>query len=114
MLQDINRHRLLLQDHFYSKASSKIDPKRQKGKKKKIEEEDESEKEWEEEEERNRVAEEEATNEALIKNFDDIKARIERMTKNSSLRSFQGGGGARKRAVHKQKNDKVLHDTFAA
>ncbi|GJW80721.1 hypothetical protein Tco_0144696 [Tanacetum coccineum] len=33
--------------------------------------------EWEAEEERNRLAEEEATNEALIKNFDDIKARIE-------------------------------------
>ncbi|GKB21008.1 hypothetical protein Tco_0854931, partial [Tanacetum coccineum] len=33
--------------------------------------------EWEAEEERNRLAEEEATNEALIKNFDEIKARIE-------------------------------------
>ncbi|GJZ19153.1 hypothetical protein Tco_0555743 [Tanacetum coccineum] len=33
--------------------------------------------EWEAEEEKNRLAEEEATNEALIKNFDDIKARIE-------------------------------------
>ncbi|GJU25246.1 putative ribonuclease H-like domain-containing protein [Tanacetum coccineum] len=90
-----------------AKATSKekekgIDPK-DKGKKK-IEEEDESEsedddipqavkkfkqlesdevmarkiqEEWEAEEERNRIAEEEATNEALIKNFDDIKARIE-------------------------------------
>ncbi|GJS10482.1 putative ribonuclease H-like domain-containing protein [Tanacetum coccineum] len=80
----------------------KIDPKN-KGKKK-IEEEDESEsesdgipqaekkfkqlerdeelarkvqEEWEEEEERNRVAEEQAANEELIKDFDDIKARIE-------------------------------------
>ncbi|GKA61116.1 ribonuclease H-like domain-containing protein, partial [Tanacetum coccineum] len=80
----------------------KIDPK-DKGKKK-IEEEDESEsesngipkaekkfkqlesdeemarkiqEEWESEEERNRIAEEKATNEALIRNFDDIKARIE-------------------------------------
>ncbi|GJY12295.1 hypothetical protein Tco_0381604 [Tanacetum coccineum] len=80
----------------------KIDPK-DKGKKK-IEEEDETEskdddipqamkkfkqiendeemarkvqEEWEAEEERNRVAEEQAANEALIKNFDDIKARIE-------------------------------------
>ncbi|GKA73015.1 hypothetical protein Tco_0779231 [Tanacetum coccineum] len=79
----------------------KIDPK-DKGKKK-IEEEDESEsedddipqavkkfkqlesdeelarkiqKDWEEEEERNKIAKEKATNEALIKNFDDIKARI--------------------------------------
>ncbi|GKF65725.1 hypothetical protein Tco_0192242, partial [Tanacetum coccineum] len=32
--------------------------------------------EWEAEEERNIIAEEKATNEALIKNFDDIKARI--------------------------------------
>ncbi|GJR69937.1 hypothetical protein Tco_0016002 [Tanacetum coccineum] len=80
----------------------KIDPK-DKGKKK-IEEEDETEsqsdgipeaekkfkqlasdeemarkiqEEWEGEEERNRLAEEKATNEALIRNYDDIKARIE-------------------------------------
>ncbi|GKE03598.1 hypothetical protein Tco_1395616 [Tanacetum coccineum] len=80
----------------------KIDPK-DKGKKK-IEEEDESEsesdgipeaekkfkqlesdeemarkiqEEWESKEVRNRIAEEKATNEALIRNFDDIKARIE-------------------------------------
>ncbi|GJY26973.1 hypothetical protein Tco_0401699, partial [Tanacetum coccineum] len=33
--------------------------------------------EWESEEERNRIAEEKATNEALIRNFDDIKAKIE-------------------------------------
>ncbi|GKF07496.1 hypothetical protein Tco_0041720, partial [Tanacetum coccineum] len=33
--------------------------------------------EWEAEEERNKIAEEKATNEALIKNFDDIKERIE-------------------------------------
>ncbi|GJW00910.1 hypothetical protein Tco_1556161 [Tanacetum coccineum] len=32
---------------------------------------------WEAEEERNKIVEEQATNEALIKNFDDIKARIE-------------------------------------
>ncbi|GJY91572.1 putative ribonuclease H-like domain-containing protein, partial [Tanacetum coccineum] len=84
------------------KPLPKIDPK-DKGKKK-IEEEDESEsedddipqavkkfkqlesdeelarkvqQEWEAEEEKNRLAEEEATNEALIKNFDEIKARIE-------------------------------------
>ncbi|GKB97194.1 hypothetical protein Tco_0983331, partial [Tanacetum coccineum] len=84
------------------KPLPKIDPK-DKGNKK-IEEEDESEsesdgipeaekkfkqlesdeemarkiqEEWEEEEERNRIAEEKATNEALIRNFDDIKARIE-------------------------------------
>ncbi|GJU75845.1 putative ribonuclease H-like domain-containing protein [Tanacetum coccineum] len=84
------------------KPLPKIDPK-DKGKKK-IEEEDESEsesdgipeaekkfkqlesdeemarkiqEEWEGEEERNRIAEEKATNEALMRNFDDIKARIE-------------------------------------
>ncbi|GJT04446.1 hypothetical protein Tco_0838908 [Tanacetum coccineum] len=37
----------------------------------------ENQEEWEAEEERNKIAEEKATNEALIKNFDDIKARIE-------------------------------------
>ncbi|GJW28551.1 putative ribonuclease H-like domain-containing protein [Tanacetum coccineum] len=89
--------------HFLTlKPLPKIDPK-DKGKKK-IEEEDESEsedddipqavkkfkqlesdeelarkvqEEWEAEEERKTIAEEKATNEALIKNFDDIKARIE-------------------------------------
>ncbi|GJU86274.1 hypothetical protein Tco_1293820 [Tanacetum coccineum] len=34
-------------------------------------------KKMEAEEEENRLAQEEATNEALIKNFDDIKAKIE-------------------------------------
>ncbi|GKE68228.1 hypothetical protein Tco_1526300, partial [Tanacetum coccineum] len=84
------------------KPLPKIDPK-DKGKKK-IEEDDESEsedddipqdvkkfkqlesdeelarkvqEEWEAKEEENRIAEEKATSEALIKNFDDIKARIE-------------------------------------
>ncbi|GJV21310.1 putative ribonuclease H-like domain-containing protein [Tanacetum coccineum] len=83
------------------KPLPKIDPK-DKGKKK-IEEEDKQEceddipqavkkfkqlesdeelarkvqEEWEAEEERNKIAEEQATNEALIKDFDDIKARIE-------------------------------------
>ncbi|GJU62964.1 ribonuclease H-like domain-containing protein [Tanacetum coccineum] len=84
------------------KPLPKIDPK-DKGKKK-IEEENETEsedddipqavkkfkqlesdeelarkvqEEWEAEEEKNKIAEEEAANEALIKNFDDVKARIE-------------------------------------
>ncbi|GJR65832.1 hypothetical protein Tco_0011897 [Tanacetum coccineum] len=61
------------------KPLPKIDPK-DKGKKK-IKEVDESEsesdEEWEGEEERKRIAEEKAANEALIRNFDDIKARIE-------------------------------------
>ncbi|GKF36433.1 hypothetical protein Tco_0113191, partial [Tanacetum coccineum] len=80
------------------KPLPKINPK-DKGKKK-IEEEDESDgipeaekkfkqlasdeeiarkvqEEWEGEEERNILAEEKATNDALIRNYDDIKARIE-------------------------------------
>ncbi|GJW70859.1 retrovirus-related pol polyprotein from transposon TNT 1-94 [Tanacetum coccineum] len=57
------------------KPLPKIDPK-DKGKKK-IKEEDESDSESEGEEERKRLAEEEATNDALIRNYDDIKARIE-------------------------------------
>ncbi|GJU39221.1 hypothetical protein Tco_1192178 [Tanacetum coccineum] len=57
------------------KPLPKIDPK-DKGKKK-IEEDDEFESESDGEEERNRIAEEKATNEALIRNFDDIKERIE-------------------------------------
>ncbi|GJT70551.1 hypothetical protein Tco_1029837 [Tanacetum coccineum] len=56
------------------KPLPKIDPK-DTGKKK-IEEEDESDTESEEEE-RKRLAEEEATNAALIQDFDDIKARME-------------------------------------
>ncbi|GJS86698.1 hypothetical protein Tco_0769334 [Tanacetum coccineum] len=59
------------------KPLPKIDPK-DKGKKK-IEEEDETESEDDDipQDERNKIAEEQATNEALIKDFDDIKARIE-------------------------------------
>ncbi|GJV25045.1 hypothetical protein Tco_1377740 [Tanacetum coccineum] len=65
------------------KPLPKIDPK-DKGKKK-IEEEDKSDTEskrkmqedWETEEERKRLAEEKATNAALIQEFDDIKARME-------------------------------------
>ncbi|GJW27842.1 hypothetical protein Tco_0044717 [Tanacetum coccineum] len=62
------------------KPLPKIDPK-DKGKKK-IEEEEESKSEDDDipqakEEERNKIAEEKVTNEALIKNIDDINARIE-------------------------------------
>ncbi|GJS24124.1 hypothetical protein Tco_0452756 [Tanacetum coccineum] len=102
-VEDIDRPRPTSQRSLLTlKPLPKIDPK-DKGKKK-IEEEDESEsedddipqavkkfkqlesdeelarkvqEEWEAEEERNKIAEEKATNEALIKNFDDIKARIE-------------------------------------
>ncbi|GJU23827.1 hypothetical protein Tco_1157169 [Tanacetum coccineum] len=102
-VEEIDRPRPTSQRSLLTlKPLPKIDPK-DKGKKK-IEEEDESEsedddipqavkkfkqlesdeemarkiqEEWEAEEVRNKIAEEEATNEALIKNFDDIKARIE-------------------------------------
>ncbi|GJZ27920.1 hypothetical protein Tco_0572567 [Tanacetum coccineum] len=60
------------------KPLPKIDPK-DKGKKK-IEEEDETKrkcKKIEAKRRRNKIAEEKATNEALIQDFDDIKARIE-------------------------------------
>ncbi|GJR95299.1 hypothetical protein Tco_0267473 [Tanacetum coccineum] len=102
-VEDMIHLGLHLQDQLPQlKPLPKIDPK-DKGKKK-IKEDDESksedddipqamkkfkqlesdevmarqiQEEWEAEEERNRIAEEEATNEALIKDFDDIKARIE-------------------------------------
>ncbi|GJZ00710.1 hypothetical protein Tco_0518139 [Tanacetum coccineum] len=109
------------------KPLPKIDPK-DKGKKK-IEEEDESETEsegipeaekkfkqlasdeemarklqedWETEEERKRLAKEEATNDALIRNYDDINARIEgdrllakgfkEQERRSNSQIVQGGG----------------------
>ncbi|GJX51769.1 ribonuclease H-like domain-containing protein [Tanacetum coccineum] len=57
--------------------------------------------EWEAEEERNRIAEEKATNEALIKNVDDIKARIE------AYRILSESSRARKEAVHNRRKSKV-------
>ncbi|GJU41630.1 hypothetical protein Tco_1194587 [Tanacetum coccineum] len=75
------------------KDSSKIDPKRKKGKKK-IEEEDEL-KEWEAEEESKTRLLKKSNNEALIKNFNDIKAEL-RQTE-FLLRRLQA---ARKRAVN--------------
>ncbi|GJV62684.1 hypothetical protein Tco_1473512 [Tanacetum coccineum] len=116
------------------KPLPKIDPK-DKGKKK-IEEEDESEsesdgipeaekkfkqlesdeemarkiqEEWEGEEERNRLAEEKATNEALIRNYDDIKARIEadRMLAEKLQEEEREQFTIEERA-------KFLHDTIAA
>ncbi|GJU02018.1 hypothetical protein Tco_1112356 [Tanacetum coccineum] len=53
------------------KPLPKIDPKDKLRKSLNIQEE------WECEEERNRIAEEKATDEALIRNYDDITARIE-------------------------------------
>ncbi|GJY28908.1 putative ribonuclease H-like domain-containing protein [Tanacetum coccineum] len=111
------------------KPLSKIDPK-DKGKKK-IEEEDESEsgdddipqavkkfkqlesdeelarkiqEEWEAEEERIKIAEEKATNEALIKNFDDIKARIE-VDNNSCERELQVQESG---SSHRRRNEDVF------
>ncbi|GKC11028.1 hypothetical protein Tco_1007810 [Tanacetum coccineum] len=102
-VEEMKTRLFFLQDTFSPlKPLPKIDP-RDKGKKK-IEKEDESksesdgipqaekkfkqlesdeelarkvQEEWEAEEERNRIAEENAANEDLIRDFDDIKARIE-------------------------------------
>ncbi|GJW02049.1 hypothetical protein Tco_1560905 [Tanacetum coccineum] len=116
------------------KPLPKIDPK-DKGKKK-IEEEEESESEdddipqvvkkfkqlesdevlarkiqedWEAEEERNKIAEETATNEALIKDFDDIQARIEadRILAEKLQEQEREQFSIEERA-------KFLHDTIAA
>ncbi|GKE50514.1 hypothetical protein Tco_1481772 [Tanacetum coccineum] len=116
------------------KPLPKIDPK-DKGKKK-IEEEDESEsesdgipeaekkfkqlesdeemarkiqEEWEGEEERNRIAEEKAANEALIRNFDDIKARI----KADRLLAEKLQEQEREQFTIEERA-KFLHDTIAA
>ncbi|GJW12267.1 hypothetical protein Tco_1578094 [Tanacetum coccineum] len=75
------------------KPLPKIDLK-DKGKKK-IEEEDESDTESEEEE-RKRLAEKEATNAALIQDFDDIKARME----DDRLLALRLQEEERERAVH--------------
>ncbi|GKA64269.1 hypothetical protein Tco_0763875, partial [Tanacetum coccineum] len=116
------------------KTLPKIDPK-DKGKKK-IEEEDESEsesdgipkakkkfkqlasdeemarkvqEEREGEEERKRLAEEEATNDTLIRNYDDIKARIEA----DRLLAEKLQEEERKQLTIKERA-KFLHDTIAA
>ncbi|GJT80311.1 hypothetical protein Tco_1054653 [Tanacetum coccineum] len=116
------------------KPLPKIDPK-DKGKKK-IEEEDESEsesdgipeaekkfkqlasdeemarklqEEWETEEERKRLAEEEATNDALIRNYDDIKARIEADRLLAERLQEQ-----EREQFTVEERAKFLHDTIAA
>ncbi|GKE88275.1 hypothetical protein Tco_1565750, partial [Tanacetum coccineum] len=65
--------------------------------------------EWEAEEERNRIAEEKAANEALIRNFDDIKARIEpdRLLDEKLQEQEREQFTVEERA-------KFLHDTIAA
>ncbi|GJU20431.1 hypothetical protein Tco_1153773 [Tanacetum coccineum] len=116
------------------KPLPKIDPK-DKGKKK-IEEEDDSDsesdgileaekkfkqlasdeemarkiqEEWEGEEERNKLAEEKATNEALIRNYDDIKARI----KTDRLLAEKLQEEEREQFIIEERA-KFLHDTIAA
>ncbi|GJR23302.1 hypothetical protein Tco_0971829 [Tanacetum coccineum] len=90
------------------KPLPKIDPK-DKGKKK-IEEEDESEiqEEWEAEEEENRIAKEKATSEALIKNFDDIKARMSNRILAEKLQEQE------REQFTIEERAKFLHDTIAA
>ncbi|GJT79897.1 hypothetical protein Tco_1054239 [Tanacetum coccineum] len=120
--------------HWHYILFQKSDPK-DKGKKK-IEEEDESEsesdgipeaekkfkqlpsdeemarkvqEEWEDEEERNRLAEEEATNNALIRNYNDIKARI----KADRLLAEKLQEEEREQFIIEERA-KFLHDTIAA
>ncbi|GJZ62622.1 hypothetical protein Tco_0618759 [Tanacetum coccineum] len=107
---------LLQLDHYVDlKPLLKIDPK-DKGKKK-IEEEDESETESEEsckrigkqKKIRARLAEEEATNDALIRNYDDIKARIEA----DRLRAERLQEEEREQFTVEERA-KFLHDTYCA
>ncbi|GJV60425.1 hypothetical protein Tco_1466525 [Tanacetum coccineum] len=65
--------------------------------------------EWEGEEERNRLAEEKATNEALIRNYDDIKARIEA----DRLLAEKLQEEEREKFTIEER-EKFLHDTIAA
>ncbi|GJS94351.1 putative ribonuclease H-like domain-containing protein [Tanacetum coccineum] len=66
-------------------------------------------KEWEAEEERNRIAKEKATNEALIRNFDDIKARIEADRLLDERLQEQ-----EREQFTIEEREKFLHDTIAA
>ncbi|GKC27801.1 hypothetical protein Tco_1035095 [Tanacetum coccineum] len=65
--------------------------------------------EWEGEEERNRIAEEKAANEALIRNFDDIKARMEA----DRLLAEKLQDQEREQFIIEERA-KFLHDTIAA
>ncbi|GJY18575.1 ribonuclease H-like domain-containing protein [Tanacetum coccineum] len=65
--------------------------------------------EWEAEEERNKIAEEKATNEALIKNFDDIKARIE-----ADIILAEKLQEQEREQFTIEERAKFLHDTIAA
>ncbi|GJV03260.1 synaptobrevin, longin-like domain protein [Tanacetum coccineum] len=65
--------------------------------------------EWEGEEERNRIAEEKAANEALIRNIDDIKARIEADRLLAEKLQEQ-----EREQFSIEEKAKFLHDTIAA
>ncbi|GJT46207.1 hypothetical protein Tco_0954922 [Tanacetum coccineum] len=65
--------------------------------------------EWENVEERNRLAEEEATNEALIKNFDEIKARIK-----ADIILAEKLQEQEREQFTIEERAKFLHDTIAA
>ncbi|GKB49424.1 hypothetical protein Tco_0900177 [Tanacetum coccineum] len=65
--------------------------------------------EWEGEEERKRLAEEEATNDALIRNYDDIKARIEADRLLAEKRQEK-----EREQFTIEERAKFLHDTIAA
>ncbi|GKA84379.1 ribonuclease H-like domain-containing protein, partial [Tanacetum coccineum] len=65
--------------------------------------------EWEGEKERNRIAEEKATNEALIRNFDDINARIEAERLLAEKLQEQ-----EREQFTIEERAKFLHDTIAA
>ncbi|GJU90265.1 hypothetical protein Tco_1302688 [Tanacetum coccineum] len=70
---------------------------------------DQNKEEWEDEEERNRLAEEEATNNALIRNYNDIKARI----KADRLLAEKLQEEEREQFIIEERA-KFLHDTIAA
>ncbi|GKA67429.1 putative ribonuclease H-like domain-containing protein, partial [Tanacetum coccineum] len=94
-------------DETITQPLPKIDPK-DKGKKK-IEEEDESDTESEGEEEVKKLAEEEATNAALIQDFDDIKARME-ADRLLALRLQE----EEREQFTMEERAKFLHDTISA
>ncbi|GJR88746.1 hypothetical protein Tco_0212757 [Tanacetum coccineum] len=90
------------------KPLPKIDPK-DKGKKKIKEDESDTKSEDEAEAERKRLAEEEATNAALIQDFDDIKARIE-ADRLLALRLQE----EEREQFTMEERAKIIHDTIAA
>ncbi|GJR61294.1 putative ribonuclease H-like domain-containing protein [Tanacetum coccineum] len=90
------------------KPLPKIDPK-DKGKKVLEEEAEKVQEEWETEEEKKKVAKEEATKAALIRDYDDIQARIEV----DSILAARLQEEEREKFTIKDRA-KLLHDTIAA